>query len=568
VPSCSLLALAAAIYLGVGTHDLSVPGLQHDEATDAVPAMQLLTGQALSCAGKIRILGIDLPLMMLHHIGPTTIYTSLLGFLAFGISVEALRLSQLAVGLVSLVLLWLLARVWFSDRCAALAALLCGSAPVFIWWNRAGANWTAPLLPIAIAMTLALTRWWRRRSADALALAAFLFGFGITTKILFVWLAVPLFLTAAATLRWQGTQRLFRDLGWVRLAACTAAFLLGLLPLLLYNWPTPHTLEHIASNAIRTRLYGHDNLAFASNLRTVGSEYLRALAGDTLAFGAPVGLPFVSFAYVISVAYLAARALHQRRLLPIDDRTVGGEARDGERTRLFLLLSTIAVVPLGTVSTSGIGATYLFLIFPFAYLTIAVAVDDGWTSLSSHRVRSVRRAGILVPGAIIVALLVSHIDIDRKTLDHFSRTGGVSFWSRANSLLAECLASKYADRPIVAMDWGFARSVDFLTLGALRMTDGFEYRPSPQSDYAARAVEMLSDERTAFVFHAPWTTAFRGYREVLEETAAAAGKRLVARDEFCEWNGVTTAVVMTACGAGEECFDSVRCRGTCGPREP
>src|SRR6185369_11266711 len=96
---------------------------------------------------------------------------------------------------------------------AGLAVLLCGSAPTFVWWSRAGANWTVPLLPIALAMMLALTRWWRRQRVPALALAAFLFGFGVTTKILFVWLLAPLVLAGMIVLGWSGCLRELRRVG-------------------------------------------------------------------------------------------------------------------------------------------------------------------------------------------------------------------------------------------------------------------------------------------------------------------------------------------------------------------
>ena len=105
---------------------------------------------------------------------------------------ESLRLSQLAVGALALVLLWLLARLWGGDLAAAIAALLCASMPPFIWWSRAGANYTVPLLPLALGMMLALSLWWRGRRARWLALAAFLFGAGVTTKILFIWMLIPL----------------------------------------------------------------------------------------------------------------------------------------------------------------------------------------------------------------------------------------------------------------------------------------------------------------------------------------------------------------------------------------
>ncbi len=202
----SVAALAAAVflYLWIGTAQLASPGLQYDEAADAVPAIEMLIGQPLTSISSITFLGREWPLMMLHHIGPSSIYLSFLGLSAFGISVEALRLTQLIIGASTLILLWLAAKSWFDDAVAALAVLLCATAPAFVWWSRAGLNWTLPLLPLALGLLMALHRWWRTRRAACLIAAAFLFGAGVTTKILFIWLAAPIALTALALLGARG----------------------------------------------------------------------------------------------------------------------------------------------------------------------------------------------------------------------------------------------------------------------------------------------------------------------------------------------------------------------------
>ena len=98
----------------------------------------MMAGQPLSSISSIDALGRQWPLMMLHHIGPASIYLSFLGLSAFGISVEALRLTQLIIGAATLALLWLAANSWFDDAVAALAVMLCATAPAFVWWSRAG----------------------------------------------------------------------------------------------------------------------------------------------------------------------------------------------------------------------------------------------------------------------------------------------------------------------------------------------------------------------------------------------------------------------------------------------
>src|SRR5262249_16987533 len=157
----------------------------------AVPALDVLHHQHPQCVSTFRFLGRRLPLMLHPHIGPTSTYYDLLVFELFGVSVETLRVAQLALGSLTLGLLFALARSGFGGGTAAIAVLLCATHAAFIWWTRAGANFTAPLLPISLGMLLLLTRWYRRAvagdraGAAALIGAAFLLGLGLSTKLLF-----------------------------------------------------------------------------------------------------------------------------------------------------------------------------------------------------------------------------------------------------------------------------------------------------------------------------------------------------------------------------------------------
>jgi hypothetical protein len=58
---------------------------------------------------------------------------------------------------------------------------------------------------------------------------------------------------------------------------------------------------------------------------------------------------------------------------------------------------------LGTVSTSHISATYLFVVFPFAFLTVAVTLADGLDLARAHSRRrspepSPRASGVVAFG--------------------------------------------------------------------------------------------------------------------------------------------------------------------------
>jgi 4-amino-4-deoxy-L-arabinose transferase-like glycosyltransferase len=555
-PALALL-LALAIYFAIGLWNLRLPGLQYDEAADAVPAIQVLNNTEPSAIHNITLFGKQWPLMLLHHIGPTSIYTSLIGISIMGVSVEALRITQMLIGATALVLLWLLARSWFDGRVAALAVLLCASAPVFVWWSRAGANWTVPLLPLSLGMLLALTRWWRTGSMWALALAALCFGLGFTTKILFVWWVAPLAIAALiARHKFFASLRRVGAMGW--LFALTA-LVIGLLPFLIHNIPNFDTFRFIASNAGQTRIYGHNNLDVLNNLRFVLDQFVRAMAGDTLHFFAPAGVLCGGIAFVLALIVEIVVLIRKpaTRTLP----------------RWLLVLTPLTVLPLSTVSTSSIGATYVFLIVPLAWLLIAVAVADvaeaiprfsssmgqlSCTCTSDGHVHDSNLPSPLVRGwgwvnalrfiapAIAIVLIAANLITNIAILNFFSQTGGRGFWSDSVYALADTLQTRFGSRPIRAMDWGFRRTIEFLTKDAVRPQEMFEYAPQPSAQFANMSTVLLRNPDNVYLFHAPHTTAFGGHWEMFERAAMKSRKQLVLEQTLTERDGVTNTLIYSA----------------------
>ena len=527
------LILGLALYFGIGLAQLHLPGLQYDEAADAVPAMDVLLDKPPSSISTVNILGREWPLMMLHHIGPSTIYTSLIGMSVFGISVEGLRISQLCVGALSLILLWLLARSGFDEITAGIAVLLCATAPAFIWWNRAGANWTAPLLPLALAFVMAARKWWRSPRTVWLLLAGLLFGLGFTTKILFVWMLAPFVLTALIVLRPRGVWPFLRRVSLAGGLVLLIGLLIGLLPLLLHNLrPTSFlaTPNFILNNAAQTRLYGHNNLDLFNNLAIVGAEFLRMMGGDTLHFNAPAGLPLGALTFVVAVIYTAWRLLRHWQMTP--HRVL----------RLFLLMCFIGILPLSTVSTSSIGATYVFILVPFMWLLVAAALADLVRALAA-------RKQVILAGAAIVLLPLNQVATNVLIQRFLAQTGGIAMWSDSIYAVAEELQAHDASRTIVAMDWGFARNLDFLTQGQLYIREGFEYAATPPADYENLCIAFLREPQNVYLFHPENNAAFTGRWKVFERAALKTRKQLNLIGQFNERTGLTNTLLYEATDA-------------------
>lgn len=529
------LVLAVGIYLGIGLVNLGLPGPHYDEVADAIPALELLRGEwPVSALKTASILGRPVPLMMLHYIGPTSICTSLLGFSLLGVSVEALRLTQLTIGVIALGLTWALARVWFGPIAAAMTALLLATAPVFVWWNRAGAFFASPVVPLAIGMLLALTAWWRSGRRAPLLVACALFGMGLTTKLLFAWLLAPLVLTAFIRLGIRGTRDALRRIGAVNGALCGLAFCLGFAPVISHNIPHLDSLRFIAQNLRRSQLYGHDNLAFLANLTSQSEQFFRLLSGDTLEFDFPAPLPLVGPAFVAAVSYTAARAVAAGRASKLDGRRA--------TPRIFLLCSVLSIVPLSTFSVTAVGGRHLFILLPLAIMLLAACLADGLRG-GWPVPRAAARLGVV--GAVLA--LVGHHALANVAIHRdIARSGGRGLWSDAIYALAQLLGERYSSSKIVAMDWGFERSVALITRGEIRMREAYEYTSAPSPEFERLNMALLHEGDHVYLFHPPPLAAFDGHYELLERAALKLHQRLIRQAQVQARDGSAYALVYAA----------------------
>ncbi len=541
--SAVALFIGYAVYFAIGLTNLNLPGPQYDEVADAVPAMELIHGLPNTAFDTVEILGLRLPLVMGHYTGPSSIYVSFAGMSLFGTTVAGLRITQLLLGAITLLLLFVLARTWFDPLTASLSFLLCATAPAFLWWSRSGAHFAAPLLPLALGLLLFLRRWWHTRQPWLLVAAAFVFGLGLTTKLLFAWLLVPIGLTALIVLWLPGIYKTIRSIHVGTLLLCAVAFVVGFLPFIIHNLPSGASFRFIAENAIQSQTYGHNNLDIVGNVQFEVADFLRMMGGDTLHFEAPAGLPLGAIATALSVIYTLILCIRYRTALPLNGQTASTNLPSHLRLRLFLLLSIVTVIPLGTISISNIGARHLFIIVPLTWLLVSVSILDGIYWLRTHW--PARRA--IATSAIIVALLPLNALATNIMIQSFMvASGGRGLWSDALYTLADTLSNQYAGRPVMALDWGFGASVEFLTHDQVRMKEMYEYLPEPSARFADLATVMLRDPANVYVFHSPGAAAFPSYMEAMQRQAAKLHKQLVPEQVINERSGVPNTLIYTA----------------------
>jgi hypothetical protein len=211
--------------------------------------------------------------------------------------------------------------------------------------------------------------------------------------------------------------------------------------------------------------------------------------------------------------------------------------------RLLLLISVVAVIPLGTFSISSIGARHLFIIVPLAWLLVALTIADCMRLLAT---RIANRMALALAILLVAVLPVNAAATNALIQRYMAASGGQALWSDAIYTLASDLTTKYPGRPVMALDWGFERNITFLTQGQVRMREMYEYLPEPSARFADVSTVMLRDPSNVYLFHAPDVTAFPGYLETMQRAAAQMHKQIMLQEEIDERSGAANTFIYTA----------------------
>ncbi|MGQ9466501.1 MAG: glycosyltransferase family 39 protein [Anaerolineae bacterium] len=496
------------LFLALGAHQLSLPGLHYDEAKEAgLNAMQLLTGQPVTAFRDATVaLGPwRLPLMVQDYIGALNVYLAV-PFLALGgVNVVALRWLPLLTGGLTLLLTWRVGRMLGGPLAAHVAALLLAINPTFVFWSRQGifvTNLTALFFGASLLTGL---RWWRKRRPTDLYLTALFWGLGLYAKLLFLWAIGAMVATAVIAHFCSHPRRkpLAPRASFVPFALC---FLLPLVPLIIFNLQTGGTLSSVLGN-LGQSYYGVNNRAYLPHLIVRLGQLQPLLRGDHLWYlGGIFANPWAP--------YLAAGTL----LLGIGL---------GFRTRRWAHLLPVALLLL-IVAQSAFTVSDLFITH-YALAVPLIPLATGLVVGAAGRYGMGRARGVLMAVSVLITLLWAGGDLWTTIRYHqaLARTGGHSAHSSAIYDLAAYLRENAAG-PVVVLDWGIDAPVRFLTTGQVAPVEvfGYEKLHEPDADFSERVRPFLEDTATLYVAHTPEDTVFQGRVAALEALAAERGMQL------------------------------------------
>jgi hypothetical protein len=200
------------------------------------------------------------------------------------------------------------------------------------------------------------------------------------------------------------------------------------------------------------------------------------------------------------------------------------------------------IVAQSSVTVSGLWSTHLLMLLPLPQITIAafallagarlVAFAKRFRNLHSHE-WTAPAFGLLFVGLIVLL----DLNVARQYQRDMTITGGTATFSDAIYSLSAYLDNQQARPHVVALDWGFKRPVEFLTLDRVNPDDAFGYeQPASQATQEAIA-QLVKEPNTLFLFHTPQAGIAYPRFDIFAAAARAAGKQPVLERTFYERDG-------------------------------
>ncbi len=453
---------AVAVFVALAAHVVDLPGVYYDELFEVVPSLAFVKGGLASTVAEIPktqvwILGHPLPLMAQPYNGGLKTILFIPVAALFGITAASVRYFTIAVAGASLFVYYLFARRLFvHPAVGGIAVVLLAFDPSFVFFSRVDYGPSVVMFLCKAIALWQLAAWWQTERMRHLLIGSFAFGLGVYDKTNFLWI-VAATLFAAAIVR---PRELLARLDRTRVAAALGAFLLGSLPLVIYNisWP-PRTLAPIRAGTTHLK-YGNYHGNFFAQLFERGRELARLLDGESAShfFGYDVFPRVPLLPVYLALAALAVMVLYLRRV-----------SRPRTRPAMFVLLSCVGILVAAALTPGGDKPHHLLLAYPFPQLLVAAAAVEG-LFLMKLRARSQRIRVLLVTllaCAIGIPPAVGGLQV-RHIQKRFEATGGGrGNLSDAIYRLDDYLLKHDSQRHIVILDWGIYFNLVGLSQGKL-----------------------------------------------------------------------------------------------------
>lgn len=510
--TCFVLA-PVVLFLLLASFDLDKPGLHYDEALEAgLPAVQLLNGQPVTVINGVtlHVWGKELPLMVQNHIGAVQVYAALPFLLVGGSRASALRAMTVATGALTILAVYLFVAQLYGPLAAFYASLWLSTFASFIFWSRQGVFVTSIAACFASCALAAGAYWWRTRRDWSLGLAGICIGLAIYSKLSALWLVNGLivwWLLSIFSILWHRRQVYKRTgietsnngfdglpiFNWRILIVGLGSIMLGLWPLLLYNLLSGEaTLRVIQENSTRTYL-GANNVDVVGNLRDRVTQVADVIqSGHHLWY---LGGTFPNQVALISVLVG----------LLIIILTCWRDQWQNWRSMLLIPFLGLVVILQSCFTISALWPTH----FAIATMLPAIIFGIAVSSSRSLLIRYDHFAGKCLRWLIVflpVPVILMQILTSFNYLNVVIKTGGVSFHSTAIYDFSRSLDGR--PEHMVALDWGIAPQVEYLTNGRVPVEEFYGYEQLAPPSFSTELRKRF-EHNELYLTHAENQEAFQ-----------------------------------------------------------
>jgi hypothetical protein len=452
------------------------------------------------------------PIMLMTYLGAlkSWVYGPILK--ALGISLRTLRQPMLLAGAASIWLFFLLLRRIAGNRAAIFGCALLAVDSLYLL--TACFDWGPVALQhlLLVGGALLVVQFHQDRRELALAAGCFLFGLAMWDKALAVWILSGLALGGILTF----PRQMLAAITPRRAAVALAAFVLGALPLLIYNLenhgatfqgnfqPAPNDLAgkalFLARSSSGAGLFGWMTAEDweTKHPRPARTTVERAAAGLSALAGHPRN-SLLGYAFVLALLLAPLAGWTSLRMI------LWG-----------LIAMAVAWFQMAINQNTGGSIHHTILLWPIPQAIIAISF--------SAAARRLGRANIPALGTVLALLMISSVLVINEYFVQMVRNGGAQAWNDGILNLSHYLRPVPPSNYLFTLDWGITDPLRLLNHGKLRLASVDPiFNPTMTPPEAAMVRQMISDPGNLFIAHTHEFEVFKGNEERLLKFAADAG---------------------------------------------
>ena len=432
----------------------------------------------------------------------------------FGAGPMTLRLPALLAATGSVWLLYLLLRRIGGARAAIAGCVLLAADGVYLL--TASFDWGPVAFQhlLLVGAGFCVVQFFQRGGHWALAGGAFLAGLALWDKALAVWLLSGMAIAGLLTF----PRQIFGAISRRRLGIAAAAFVVGALPLMIYN--AGHHWVTFRGNFKREP--GGIKAKFPMLVATInGSGLFGWMTSEDWQTPNPHPPSGVLERASAEISTLAGHPRHNLLLYAVILALLVTPLARGTDLRaiLFVLIVwAVAWVQMAITVNTGGSVHHTILLWPLPQMLVALAF-----AAASRRIG---RAGIPALAAVTAAMALAGALVINEYHDVMLRFGGAQSWNEAIYALDRYVAATPA-KSVLCLDWGIMDPLRLLGEGRYPLAMGNDQvtRPEMSADDRRIALAMIAEPKNLFVAHTKDFEFFPGGNAKLLAFAEQEGYR-------------------------------------------